>query len=93
MENKINLDTAPFLNYIGKDYLQVRLPPCKNHLLPIQGVQLSSASNNMYLLGILDTNLIFSHPAGSVGMKAEIVIIDSFTFTNNEAYLEWKYIF
>ncbi|MBW0538049.1 hypothetical protein O181_077764 [Austropuccinia psidii MF-1] len=33
----------------------------------------------MYPLGILDTNLVFSHPAGSARMKDEIVVMDNFT--------------
>ncbi|MBW0510474.1 hypothetical protein O181_050189 [Austropuccinia psidii MF-1] len=61
----------------GKDYLQSILPGWKNHLLPIGCVQFISASNNMYPLGILDNNLEFPHPAGSVRMKTEIVVIES----------------
>ncbi|MBW0585547.1 hypothetical protein O181_125262 [Austropuccinia psidii MF-1] len=33
----------------------------------------------MYPLGILDTNLVFPHPAGSVRMKKEIVVMDNWT--------------
>ncbi|MBW0523538.1 hypothetical protein O181_063253 [Austropuccinia psidii MF-1] len=62
-----------------KDYLQAILPGWKSHLLPIEVVQFSSASNNIYPLGILDTNLVFPHPAGSVGLKTEIVVMDNFT--------------
>ncbi|MBW0471727.1 hypothetical protein O181_011442 [Austropuccinia psidii MF-1] len=66
VEAKVNLDTGTFCTCIGKDYLKFILPEWKNHLLPIEGGQFSSSSNNMYPLGILDTNIIFSHPAGSV---------------------------
>ncbi|MBW0587387.1 hypothetical protein O181_127102 [Austropuccinia psidii MF-1] len=31
----------------------------------------------MYPLGILDTNLVFAHPEGSVRMKTEIVVMDN----------------
>ncbi|MBW0525628.1 hypothetical protein O181_065343 [Austropuccinia psidii MF-1] len=62
---KFNLDTGEFCTCIGKDYLQIILPELKNHLLPIEDVQFSSASNNMYPLGILDTNIEFPHPSGS----------------------------
>ncbi|MBW0532756.1 hypothetical protein O181_072471 [Austropuccinia psidii MF-1] len=79
IEAKVNLDTGAFCTCVGKDYLQVILPEWKNHLLPIEGVQFSSASNNMYPLGILDTNLVFPHPAGSVRMKTEIVVMDNCT--------------
>ncbi|MBW0561971.1 hypothetical protein O181_101686 [Austropuccinia psidii MF-1] len=79
IEAKVNLDTGAFCTCVGKDYLQAILTGWKHHLLPIEGVQFSSASNNMYPLGILDTNLVFTHPAGSVRMKTEIVLMDSFT--------------
>ncbi|MBW0570976.1 hypothetical protein O181_110691 [Austropuccinia psidii MF-1] len=82
IEPKVNLDTGAFCTCVGKDYLQIILPEWKNHLLPIEGVQLSSASNNMYPLGILDINLVFAHPAGSVRMKTEIVVIDNCTSQN-----------
>ncbi|MBW0507356.1 hypothetical protein O181_047071 [Austropuccinia psidii MF-1] len=76
---RVNLDTGAFCTCVGKDYLQGILPGWKNHLLPIEGVQFSSASKNMYPLGILDTNLVFPHPAGSVRMKREIVVVDNCT--------------
>ncbi|MBW0542399.1 hypothetical protein O181_082114 [Austropuccinia psidii MF-1] len=79
IESKVNLDTGAFCTCVGKDYLQVILPEWENHLLPIEGVQFSSASNNMYPLGILDTNIVFSHPVGSIRMKIEIVVMDNCT--------------
>ncbi|MBW0582048.1 hypothetical protein O181_121763 [Austropuccinia psidii MF-1] len=33
----------------------------------------------MYPLGILDTNLVFPHPAGSIRVKTEIVVMDNCT--------------
>ncbi|MBW0575947.1 hypothetical protein O181_115662, partial [Austropuccinia psidii MF-1] len=57
IEAKVNLDTGVFCTCVGKNYPQAILPGWRNHLLPIEGVQFSSASNNMYPLGILDTNL------------------------------------
>ncbi|MBW0554991.1 hypothetical protein O181_094706 [Austropuccinia psidii MF-1] len=63
IEAKVNLDTGAFCTCVGKDYLQAILPGWKNHILPIEGVQMSSASNNMSPLVILDTNLVFPHPA------------------------------
>ncbi|MBW0560815.1 hypothetical protein O181_100530 [Austropuccinia psidii MF-1] len=79
IEAKLNLDTGAFCTFVGKYYLQAILPGWKSHLLPIEGVQFSSASNNIYPLGILDTNLVFPHPAGSVIMKTEIVVMDNCT--------------
>ncbi|MBW0578145.1 hypothetical protein O181_117860 [Austropuccinia psidii MF-1] len=76
---KVNLDTGAFFTCVGKDYLQAILPGWKNHLLPIEGLQFSSSSNNMYLLGILNTNLVFPHAEGSVRMKTEIEVMDNCT--------------
>ncbi|MBW0541619.1 hypothetical protein O181_081334 [Austropuccinia psidii MF-1] len=55
IEARVNLDTGAFCTYVGKYYLQAILPGWKYHLLPIEGVKCSSASKNMYILGILDT--------------------------------------
>ncbi|MBW0555233.1 hypothetical protein O181_094948 [Austropuccinia psidii MF-1] len=74
-EAKVNLDTGTFCTCIGKDYLKAILPGWKNPLLPIEGIQFSSASNNMHPLGILDTNPVFPYPAGSVRMKTDIVVM------------------
>ncbi|MBW0580540.1 hypothetical protein O181_120255, partial [Austropuccinia psidii MF-1] len=79
IEAKVNFNTGAFCTCVGKDYLQVILPEWKNHLLPTEGVQSSSASNNMYPLGILDTNIVFPHPSGSIRMKTEIVVMDNCT--------------
>ncbi|MBW0591998.1 hypothetical protein O181_131713 [Austropuccinia psidii MF-1] len=79
IEAEVNLDTGAFCTCVGKDYLQAILPGWKNHLLPIEGVQFSSANNSMYPLGILDTNIVFPHPAGSIRMKIEIVVMDDCT--------------
>ncbi|MBW0507046.1 hypothetical protein O181_046761 [Austropuccinia psidii MF-1] len=79
IEAKVNLDTGAVCTCAGDDFIQVILPEWKNHLLSIEGVQFSSASKNMYPLGILDTNLVFPHPAGSTRMKGEIVVIDNCT--------------
>ncbi|MBW0518080.1 hypothetical protein O181_057795 [Austropuccinia psidii MF-1] len=79
IEARVNLYTGEFCTCVGKDYLQAIFPGWKNHLLPIQGVQFSSASNNMYPLGILDNNLVFPHPEGSVRMESEILVIENCT--------------
>ncbi|MBW0487628.1 hypothetical protein O181_027343 [Austropuccinia psidii MF-1] len=78
-EVKVNLDTGAFCTCVGKDYLQAILPVWKSHLLQIEGVQFSSASNNVYPVGILETNIVFPHPAGSVRMKTERKVMDNCT--------------
>ncbi|MBW0523393.1 hypothetical protein O181_063108 [Austropuccinia psidii MF-1] len=82
IEAKVNLDKRAFCPCVGKDYLQALLPVFKSHLLPIEGVQFSSASNNMYPLGILDTNPVFPHPAGS-----QISVISSIKDTYKEEFV------
>ncbi|MBW0485492.1 hypothetical protein O181_025207 [Austropuccinia psidii MF-1] len=77
IEAEVNLDKGAFCTCVGRDYLQVILPECENHLLPIEGVHFSSASNNMYPLGILETDIVFPHPTGSLRMKTEIIVMDN----------------
>ncbi|MBW0492946.1 hypothetical protein O181_032661 [Austropuccinia psidii MF-1] len=79
IEARVNLDTGEFCTCVGKDYLQAIIPGRKNHLVLIEVVQFSSASNNMYPLGRLDTNLLFPHPAGSLNIKTEIVVMENCT--------------
>ncbi|MBW0523581.1 hypothetical protein O181_063296 [Austropuccinia psidii MF-1] len=79
IEARVNLDIGAFCTCVVKYYLQAILAGWKNYLLPIEGVQFSSASNNMYPLGILDTNIVFPHSAGSIRMKTEIVVMDNCT--------------
>ncbi|MBW0507874.1 hypothetical protein O181_047589 [Austropuccinia psidii MF-1] len=82
IEAKVNLNTGAFFTCVGKDHLQAILPEWKNHLLPIEGVKHGSVNNNMYQLGILDTNLVFLHQAGSVRMKTEIEVMGNCTSQN-----------
>ncbi|MBW0553702.1 hypothetical protein O181_093417 [Austropuccinia psidii MF-1] len=79
IEAKVNLDTGIFCTCLGKDYLQAILPGWKSHILPTEGVQSSSASNDMYCLGILDTNLVVPHPTRSVRMKTSMVVMENCT--------------
>ncbi|MBW0583017.1 hypothetical protein O181_122732 [Austropuccinia psidii MF-1] len=79
IEAKVNLDTGEVCTCLGKDYLQVILPGGRNHLLPIEGVQFSSSTNNMYPLGVLETDIVSPHPAGSIRMKTEIVVMNNCT--------------
>ncbi|MBW0539971.1 hypothetical protein O181_079686 [Austropuccinia psidii MF-1] len=79
IEAKVSLDTGAFCTCVGNNYLQVILPEWKTHLLQIEDVQFISSSNNMYPLGILDTNIVFPQPSGSIRMKTEIVLMDKCT--------------
>ncbi|MBW0524717.1 hypothetical protein O181_064432 [Austropuccinia psidii MF-1] len=90
VEAKVNWYTGVFGTCVGKDYLQVIIPELKNFLLPKGGVQFSSPSNNIYPLGIFHTNLVFSHPVGSVRMKTEIVVMDN--FTSHHIIIQYDYL-
>ncbi|MBW0469550.1 hypothetical protein O181_009265 [Austropuccinia psidii MF-1] len=79
IKDRLNLDTGAFCTGVGKYHLQGILPGWKNHLLPIEGVQFSRSSNNMYLLGLLDTNCVFPHPERSLRIKTEIVVMENCT--------------
>ncbi|MBW0533620.1 hypothetical protein O181_073335 [Austropuccinia psidii MF-1] len=48
----------------------------------MEGAQLSSVDSDMYPWDILETNLIFTHPEGSVRIKTEIVVMDNCTPQN-----------
>ncbi|MBW0515981.1 hypothetical protein O181_055696 [Austropuccinia psidii MF-1] len=90
IEAKVILDTGEFCTRVSNNYLQAILPEWKNHLLPIEGVQFSSSSNNMYPLGILDTNIVFPHLAGHIRMKTDIVVMDN--CTSQHLILENNYL-
>ncbi|MBW0536778.1 hypothetical protein O181_076493 [Austropuccinia psidii MF-1] len=47
--------------------------------MPIEGIKFSSASQNMHPLGIFEAEIIFSHPAGSIRLKVEFVVMNNCT--------------
>ncbi|MBW0504298.1 hypothetical protein O181_044013 [Austropuccinia psidii MF-1] len=52
-EAKIHLYSGAFCTCVGKNYLDKIYTNWKNQLIPIEGINLSSASQNMYPLGII----------------------------------------
>ncbi|MBW0570075.1 hypothetical protein O181_109790 [Austropuccinia psidii MF-1] len=78
-EAKIHLDSGAFCFWVGKYYLDRTYTNWKEQLMPIEGIKFSSASQNMHTLGILKTEMIFPHPAGSFRLKVEFVIINNCT--------------
>ncbi|MBW0589426.1 hypothetical protein O181_129141 [Austropuccinia psidii MF-1] len=62
IEAKVDLDPGAFVTCVGKGNLQAILPAWKNHVLPIEGVQFSNSSNNMYPLGIVSLEVYFRYP-------------------------------
>ncbi|MBW0578898.1 hypothetical protein O181_118613 [Austropuccinia psidii MF-1] len=48
-------------------------------LMPIEGIKLRSASQDMHPLGILQEEMIFPHPAGSIRFKVESIVMNHCT--------------
>ncbi|MBW0531267.1 hypothetical protein O181_070982 [Austropuccinia psidii MF-1] len=78
-EAKIHVDSGDFCTCVGKDYLGMIYTNWKENLMPIEGIKFSSASQDMNPLGILEEEMIFPHPAGSIRFKAEVVVMNNCT--------------
>ncbi|MBW0522801.1 hypothetical protein O181_062516 [Austropuccinia psidii MF-1] len=78
-EAKLNLDSGVFCTCVGKDYLDRIHTNWKEILMPIEGMKFSSASQDMHPLGIFEAEMIFSHPAGSIRLKVEFVVMNNCT--------------
>ncbi|MBW0528158.1 hypothetical protein O181_067873 [Austropuccinia psidii MF-1] len=48
-------------------------------LMPIRGIKFRNASQDMHPLGILEAEMIFSHPAGSIRLKVKFVVMNNCT--------------
>ncbi|MBW0553954.1 hypothetical protein O181_093669 [Austropuccinia psidii MF-1] len=78
-EAKIHLDSGAFCTCVGKDYLDKIYTNWQDKLMPIEGIRLSSASQNMHPLGIFEAEMIFPHPTGSIRLKVEFVVMNNCT--------------
>ncbi|MBW0528536.1 hypothetical protein O181_068251 [Austropuccinia psidii MF-1] len=65
-EVKIHLESGAFCTCVGKDYLDKIQTNWQDKLMPIEGIKLRSASQNMHPLGIFEAEMIFPHPTGSI---------------------------
>ncbi|MBW0530201.1 hypothetical protein O181_069916 [Austropuccinia psidii MF-1] len=79
VEAKLHLDSGSFCTCVGKDYLDRIYTNWKEILMPIEGIKLSSASQDMHPLGIFEAAMIFPHPAGSIRLKVEFFVINNCT--------------
>ncbi|MBW0538883.1 hypothetical protein O181_078598 [Austropuccinia psidii MF-1] len=68
-EAKVNLDTGEYCTCVGKSYLKTIIPDWEGKPIPIQGVKLSSASESIKTLGIIDLTLIFPHHSQCIKLK------------------------
>ncbi|MBW0506615.1 hypothetical protein O181_046330 [Austropuccinia psidii MF-1] len=78
-EAKIHLDSAAFCTCFGKNYLYKTYTNWQDKIIPIEGIELSSASQNMHPLGIFEAAMRFPHPEGSMILKFEFVVINNCT--------------
>ncbi|MBW0539016.1 hypothetical protein O181_078731 [Austropuccinia psidii MF-1] len=89
-EAKIHLDSGMFCTCVGKDYLGVIFANWQETLMPIEGIKFSSDSQDMHPLGVLEGEMIFSHPAGSIRLEVEFVVMNNCTsqhFIHGNDYL------
>ncbi|MBW0481011.1 hypothetical protein O181_020726 [Austropuccinia psidii MF-1] len=76
-EAKLHLDSGAFCTCVGKDYLDSIYNNWKESLMPIEGIKFSSSSQDMHPLGIFEAEMIFPHPAGSIRLKVEFVVMNN----------------
>ncbi|MBW0578500.1 hypothetical protein O181_118215 [Austropuccinia psidii MF-1] len=79
IRSKLHLDSGAFCTCVGKDYLYRIYYNLKESLMPIEVTKFSSASQDMHSLGIFEAEMIFPHPAGSVRLKVEFVVMNNCT--------------
>ncbi|MBW0523243.1 hypothetical protein O181_062958 [Austropuccinia psidii MF-1] len=78
-EAKLNLDSGAFGTCVEKDHLDRIDTNWKESLMPIEGIKFRSASQDMHPLGIFEAPMIFPHPAGSIRLQVEFVVMNNFT--------------
>ncbi|MBW0507069.1 hypothetical protein O181_046784 [Austropuccinia psidii MF-1] len=78
-EAKLYLDSGAFYPCVGKDYLDRTYTSWKESLMSIEGLNLSSPSQDMHPLGTFEAPMIFPHPAGSTKLKVEFVVMNNCT--------------
>ncbi|MBW0538891.1 hypothetical protein O181_078606 [Austropuccinia psidii MF-1] len=78
-EAKLHLDSGAFCTCVGKYYLERINTNWKKSLMLIDGIKFSSASQDMHHFGICEAEMIFHHPAGSVRLKFEFVVMNNCT--------------
>ncbi|MBW0515378.1 hypothetical protein O181_055093 [Austropuccinia psidii MF-1] len=78
-EAKLHLDLGAFCTCVGKHYLDRIYTNWKESLMSIGGIKFSSSSQDMHPLGIFEAPIIFPHPAGSIRLEVEFVVMNNCT--------------
>ncbi|MBW0523335.1 hypothetical protein O181_063050 [Austropuccinia psidii MF-1] len=76
-EAKLHLGSGALCTCVGKDYLDRIYTNWKESLMPIEGIKFRSSSKDMHPLGIFEAEIIFPHPAGSIRLKVEFVVMNN----------------
>ncbi|MBW0523614.1 hypothetical protein O181_063329 [Austropuccinia psidii MF-1] len=76
------LDPGAFCSCVGKSFLKTCVPNFEEHLLPIDGIKFHSAGNPMKALGIFETNIIFPHFNGDLGITVEFFVMENCSSTH-----------
>ncbi|MBW0563465.1 hypothetical protein O181_103180 [Austropuccinia psidii MF-1] len=75
------LDPGAFFSCVGKSFIKTCVPNFEGQLLPIDGIKINSASKPMKALGIFETNVIFTHINGNLGVTVEVVVMENCSST------------
>ncbi|MBW0570085.1 hypothetical protein O181_109800 [Austropuccinia psidii MF-1] len=71
-----------FCSCAGKSFLKTCVANFEDHLLPIDGIKLNSASNPMRALGIFETNIILPHINGNLRITVEFFVMENCASTH-----------
>ncbi|MBW0498114.1 hypothetical protein O181_037829 [Austropuccinia psidii MF-1] len=78
-EAKIHIDSGDLCTCVGKDYLDKIYTNWQDRLMPIEGITFRRCSQKMHPLIIFEAEMIFPHPAGSIRLKVEFVVMNNCT--------------
>ncbi|MBW0531694.1 hypothetical protein O181_071409 [Austropuccinia psidii MF-1] len=78
-DTKLHLESGAFFICVGNDYLDRIYTNWQQRLMTIEGIEFSSASQDMHPLGIFEAEMIFPHPEGGIRLKVDFVIMNNCT--------------
>ncbi|MBW0558262.1 hypothetical protein O181_097977 [Austropuccinia psidii MF-1] len=79
---KCLLDPGAFCSCVGKSFLKTCVPNFEDQLFPIDGIKFNSESSPMKELGIFETDFIFLHINGNLGITFELVVMENCSSTH-----------
>ncbi|MBW0473882.1 hypothetical protein O181_013597 [Austropuccinia psidii MF-1] len=76
------LEPGAFCSCVGKLFLKNCVPNLEDRLLPIDGLKLNSARNQINKLGIIENTVIFPHSNGDLRINVEFSFIKNCSSTH-----------